>query len=135
MVKADIKENFIELRAQNNSLESIAKQLGISKPTVLKMNRELELEINRLKLINFEALAVKYKMVRSARIEGFGKLLERLDTALESVDLNRMTPVQLIELRFKVADRLKAELEFKYLEPGLGSKNFDDVTGYLAELD
>ncbi len=126
MVKADVAEKFIELRAENNSLESIAKQLGISKPTAIKIDKELELEVNRLKLINFESLAVKYKMMRSARIESFGKLLERLDTALDAADFDRMSPLQLIELRIKLADRLKEELAFKYL---------DMEQGYLAELD
>lgn len=135
MVKTDIKEKFIELRAQNNSLESIAKQLDISKPTAIKMNKELELEVNRLKLIDFEALATKYKMTRSARIESFGKLLERLDSAIESVHFEILSPLQLVELRLKLADRLKTELEFKYSEPGLASKGLDDITGYLVELD
>jgi len=126
MVKTEVKDKFIELRAAGNSLEAIAGELGISKPTAIKINKELELDIDRLKLINIEALAVKYGMVRSARIESFGRLLERLDTALESVDLNRMTPLQLVELRLKVADRLKTELDFKYL---------DMEQGYLVEFD
>lgn len=133
MVNTEQKDKFIELRAQGFSLESIAKQLKISKPTAIKMNKELELEINRLKLIDFEALAIKYKMVRSARIESTGKLLERLDTALEAADFDRLSPIQLLELRFKLVDRMKAELDFEYWEPGKFAGIESD--SYFAKLD
>jgi len=110
MVNSDTKEKFIELRAAGHSFDSIAKQLDISKPTALKLGNEFEQHIKRLQFINLEAMAEQYKLAKQFRIEGLAKLLEQVDTALQSVDFSKMAPEKLVALKCQLIDRLKQEL-------------------------
>jgi len=132
---ADQKDRFIELRAQGLSFDKIAEQTGISKPTLIKMNRELKVEVNRLKLINLESLADSYGMLRASRIQHIGNLLNRVDTALEQADLNRLPPDRLFELRFKLSDRLQREFDFTHNEPGVGSANLNGLLDCKMQID
>lgn len=131
----DQKDKFIELRAQGLSFDKIAEQTGISKPTLIKMNRDLQVEVNRLKLINLESLADSYGMLRASRIKHIGNLLNRVDTALEQSDLNSLAPDRLFELRFKLTDRLQKELEFTHKEPGIGSPNMEGMFDCDMQVD
>ncbi len=62
MTDTETQERFIELRASGYSFDKIALELGVCKTTLLKLSRKLAGEIERLKFINFEALAEKHKI-------------------------------------------------------------------------
>lgn len=47
MKNNSIKENFIRLRAEGNSLNAISKELNTSKPTLIKWEKEFEKEIKK----------------------------------------------------------------------------------------
>ena len=47
MKDSSVKEKFIQLRAKGLSFDKIAKQIKISKPTLLKWSEEFEKEINK----------------------------------------------------------------------------------------
>lgn len=134
----DQKDKFIQLRAQGLSFDKIAEQTGISKPTLIKMNRELQVEVNRLKLINLESLADSYGMLRAQRIQHIGNLLNRVDTALEQVEFDQLPTDRirlLFELRFKLTDRLQREFEFTHKEPGIGSSNVEGMFACDMKVD
>ena len=97
------KKRFIELRAAGLSFDKIAAELEVSKTTLLKLNRKLAGEIERLKFINFEALAEKYKMLKTARLEALGCLLEKVDSALEAADFSKLSPERLVLLKLKLS--------------------------------
>lgn len=44
--KVEKQAKFIELRAKDNSCDTIVKKLGVSKNTLLKWGKEFEAEIN-----------------------------------------------------------------------------------------
>lgn len=104
MVKAEDRDKFIELRAAGLSFDSIAQQLNISKPTLLKLARDFQGDIERLKFINLESLAERYKVLRSERLKALGGLLEKVDTAIEAADFNRLSPEKLVDLKVKLTD-------------------------------
>lgn len=106
MVKTEEKDKFIELRAAGLSFDSIAQQLNISKPTLLKMAKDFQSDIERLKFINLESQAERYKVLRAERLEGLGRLLGQVDTALEATDFSRLSPEKLIELKLKLTDKM-----------------------------
>jgi len=114
LVTQEQEEQFIELRARGLSYDSIAKQLNISKPTLLKLGKEFELAISRLKYINYEALVEKHKLAKESRLESFAELLERVNSAIEQADLSRLSPDKLIDMKCKLTDRLKEELTGRY---------------------
>lgn len=136
MLEVEKQERFIELRAAGLSFDKIAVQLGVSKSTLLKMNRQLAGDIERLKFINFEALAEKYKMLKTARLEALGKLLERVDSALEAADFSELAPERLVILKLKLTDSMKAELADSFnIEKNVLTSLLEHEADYALKVD
>jgi len=136
MLSQEQREHFIELRAAGLSFDKIAAELGVSKTTLLKLNKELAGEIERLKFINFEALAEKYKMLKTARIEALGDLLKRVDSALEAADFSKLSPDRLVLLKLKLAENMRAELAEPFsIEKTAITSIFDNEKDYSLKVD
>jgi transcriptional regulator with XRE-family HTH domain len=107
------KEKFVELRAKNWSFKKIAKQLGISKPTLIKWSKELNQKIANMKAIELEAIQEKYYMQKKQKIEIYGQQLEKikeeLEARLENNELKDVKTEQLFKLFFEYMDRLEFE--------------------------
>jgi transcriptional regulator with XRE-family HTH domain len=107
------KEKFVELRAKNWSYKKIAKQLGISKPTLIKWSKELNQKIANMKAIELEAIQEKYYMQKKQKIEIYGQQLEKikeeLEARLENNELKDVKTEQLFKLFFEYMDRLEFE--------------------------
>ena len=78
------KQKFIQLRAQGLSFESIAKELSVSKPTLIKWNAELYGEVQEAQFYEQENLLENYKLMRKQRFELYCKLLSAALAELES---------------------------------------------------
>ena len=78
------KQKFIQLRAQGLSFESIAKELSVSKPTLIKWNAELYGEVQEAQFYEQENLLENYKLMRKQRFEFYCKLLSAALAELES---------------------------------------------------
>lgn len=138
MVSQEQREQFIELRAEGLSFDAIAAKLNISKSTLIKMSRELAGDIDRLKFINLEALAERYKILKAERLEGIGKILGKVDTALENVDLSKVSAEKLIELKLKLTDKMLSEISQPYtIERGLFTKmrEKDSVEDFIMNIE
>lgn len=119
MVDTEKKERFIELRAEGFSFDTISQQLDISKATLIKLSRELAGDIERLKYINIEALAERHKVLKANRLEGLGRLLDKIDSALDSADFSKVPTERLIELKLRLTEKMQAEIASPYtLERG-----------------
>jgi len=92
------------------SFDKIAAELGISKTTALQLGHDFEQEVKRLQHIHLEALAEQYKLVKQARIEGIAMLLEKVDNSLQAADFNSLPADKLVQLKYKLVDRLLQEL-------------------------
>ena len=136
MVDNEKKEKFIELRASGMSFEKISKQLDISKPTLLKFAKEFRSEVERLHFIHLEAMAEKYKMLKIARIEAFGKLLEQVEVALDSADFKSMAPEKLVELKLKLNEKIQQELSDSFtIEKNIVHEMLDKEQDYILKVD
>jgi len=62
------KQKFIELRGQGLSFDKIVKDIGVSKGTLLKWDKELKQEISEVKFIELEAMIQKYGVLRTERV-------------------------------------------------------------------
>jgi len=76
------KEDFIELRANGLSFDKISTQISVSKPILMKWEKQFEREIDELKFLEFEALREKYNMNKKSKIEIYGELLEKARTEI-----------------------------------------------------
>lgn len=110
MVDKNTKEKFIELRAEGMSFDKIAAELGISKTTALQLGHDFKQEVKRLQFMYLEAMAEQYKLVKTARIAGIAKLLEQVDSSLQAANFDSLPADRLVQLKYKLVDRLLQEL-------------------------
>ncbi len=109
MKPADKKLAFIRLRAEGKSYRAIEAEIGVSRTTCSKWEKDLSQEIARLKAENLEALYIEYGMLREERIRRIGDALRRIDSALEKADLTQLSPDKLLTLKLKYQAALKEE--------------------------
>lgn len=104
---------FIKARAEGKSYSTIQKELGIAKATCTSWEQSLKEDIALMKREATEELYTAYNMKRDARIKTLGEILNQIDTALATYDLQEVAPEKLLDLRLKYHKELKEE----YLEP------------------
>lgn len=100
---------FIELRALGKSLDSIGKEIGVSRQTLANWEKEHEEEIQNRRAMELDALEEMYWMKKQGRIELFGESLRRVREELELRDLSEVQTVKLLELELKLVTELKQE--------------------------
>lgn len=124
----ETKARFIEMRAEGHSYAAIAKELNISKSTCSEWQRELREQIETERQGRLEGLYRQYGLIEEARVERLGKIIERLDAAIEQADLGEMDPHRLLEMALKYAEAAKQTYkdpqQFLNLER---SRRFDDT--------
>jgi hypothetical protein len=128
----EIKNQFVELRAQGLSFNAIANQLHLSKSTCCKWDKELSKEIDQLKQAELKELYDSYGMTKKARIENLGNTLDKINEALEKADFTKLPASKLLDYKLKYTQALKDE---HISEP----INLEDISAHsileaLAEL-
>jgi transposase len=108
-MKNEQKRKFLELRAKGNSYDKIARELQVSKQTLINWSKELATDLANLKAIEMEALREEYLMTAQARIELFGKQLKAIMEELEKRDLSEVPTSKLIDMLMKYYKLLQEE--------------------------
>lgn len=103
------KQRFIQLRAEGKSYTTIAQELGISKSTCTAWNRELSDEIASLKREELEQLYNNFYMTKEARIKQLGGTLDKINKALDKVDLSEVPADKLLKMKLDYTSALKEE--------------------------
>lgn len=111
MKSLDVKENFVELRAEGKSYDVIAEALGVSKQTLISWSKDLTEEINNLKAVAIDAIQEKYLANKQARVAMFGVMLKKVREELEKRDLSDIPTNQLAEMLFKFSNNLRQETD------------------------
>lgn len=109
MKPAELKQEYIRLRAEGKSFSYIAEQLHISKSTCSNWERDLATEIDELKRVELAELYESYNMTKQARIKRLGKTLEKINTALEKADFSKVDTSKLLDYGLKYTEALKGE--------------------------
>ena len=104
------KERFIELRAKGLSFDKIAKDLKISKQTLIDWSKELQSEIANLKALELDTLYEEYYLLKENRLQTFGTMLNKIKKEVESRDLSEVPTDKLLDLFLKYNSQLKEEL-------------------------
>jgi transposase len=107
--KEEQKSRFILLRAKGNSYTRIAKELGVSKGTLVNWNNELETEIAHVRSIELEALQEEFFLLKEGRIRLLGELLKTIKTEISKRDLSKVKTDKLMELQLRYFEELKGE--------------------------
>jgi hypothetical protein len=82
MYDADMKGQFLELRAKGWSLGRIAEQLKVAQRTLVDWNRQEHEQIRTLRAIELEALQEKILATREQELTRLKQELDRLEAEL-----------------------------------------------------
>jgi transposase len=107
--KGEQKSRFILLRAKGNSYAKIAKELGVSKGTLVNWNTELEAEIAQARSIELEALQEEFFLLKEGRIRLLGEQLKAIQAEIGKRDLSKVKTDKLMELQLRYFGELKVE--------------------------
>lgn len=107
--KEEQKSRFILLRAKGNSYAKIAKELGVSKGTLVNWNTELEAEIAQARSIELEALQEEFFLLKEGRIRLLGEQLKAIQAEIGKRDLSKVKTDKLMELQLRYFGELKVE--------------------------
>jgi hypothetical protein len=117
--KAELKSEFVQLRAKGLPYLRIAERLGVAKSTLANWNAELEAEIASAKAMELEALQEQFFLLKEGRITLLGEQLRRLRSELANRDLADVPTDKLLELVLRYHATLKEEfVEVRPLSEG-----------------
>ena len=109
MKPCELKQEYIRLRAEGKSYSYIADKLHISKSACSKWETQLEADIAQLKREELNSLYEAYSMKKEARIRKLGDTLDRVEEALDAVDLKEVAPEKLLDFKLKYTEALQKE--------------------------
>jgi len=105
------KNRFIELRGQGLSFDKIAEEIGVSKGSLLKWDKQFKREISEIRFIQLEAMIEKYGVLRTERVRVYGEMLEKYRKELSTRDLADVATNKLLDMTLTVEDRLREEMK------------------------
>lgn len=106
----ELKQRFIELRAQGWSYDKIALELGKAKQTLVDWGKEFKEEIANLKALELDKLYQEYYLTKENRLQTFGQMLSRIKDEVLSRDLSEVPTDKLLELFLKYNSQVKEEI-------------------------
>jgi|SRR5262245_27921384 len=115
MKEQEIRNRFVDLRAKGWSYERIAKELKVSKQSLINWSKQLSLEISNLRTIQLESLQEEYYLLKTQRIEILGQKLKAVKEELDQRNLADIPTEKLFNILFKghaILDQLP-ELTFQ----------------------
>lgn len=93
MSKQNLKEQFVELRIKDETFESIAKQLSVSKQTLINWSKEDEIKetITTAKLMKYQNILRIYELNRQAKIEYLAELSKKVKDEVIKKDFSKVS--------------------------------------------
>lgn len=117
------KAQFIELRALGYSYRAISEKMGISKPTLIGWAKDLDREIKEQRALEMQTLIERHKAGKMARVEGFAKLLDgvnsEIEKRLEAGALDDVNTDKLLDMSLKLDKKLSEETQAGSMEYGM----------------
>ena len=74
----DVKEQFIEMKANEYSFSSISEELKVSKPTLIDWSKEFKMDIENRRSLEIKALQEKIFVIWGKRMALYHEQLERV---------------------------------------------------------
>jgi len=116
------KNRFVELRATGWSYDRIAKELKVSKQTLINWSKELSIQISNLRAIELEALQEKYSLLKRQRIEFLAQQTTAIKNELKKRKLTDVPTEKLFNLLFRgqaILQQEETDLVFQEDSAGL----------------
>ena len=126
MKNLEIRQRFIELRAQGKSLRDAADELSVGRQTLVRWEREYKEQIENLKAIELDALTERYRLTVQEQIKRYGAFLERVTEELLGRDLTNVPTAKLYDVMVKLDARIEAVC------PALTLRDDDEIADQQA---
>jgi hypothetical protein len=107
--KAELKAEFVLLRAKGLPYARIARRLRVAKSTLANWNAELEAEIASARAMELETLQEQFFLLKEGRIKLLGEQVKRLRDELAGRNLADVPADKLMELLLKYHAALKED--------------------------
>ena len=119
MTKEQKKEEFIRLRIEGETFENIAKELGVSKQTLINWSKEgrVKSTIDMARISKYQSILKVYELNREAKVTFFAELINKVKEELLKRDISDYS----FEKLFNVL--IGSQKEVRALIP---EKNFSD---------
>ena len=111
MNKLEKKERFIRLRALGVPYSEIEKELGHTKKTLIKWERELIEDIKKARAGEIEHIRSVYWGEKRARVDLLRERLKRLHEEERRRDLSEISTAKLMGLESQTSEELKKEIQ------------------------
>ena len=128
MENLETKNKFVELRAKGNSFQSIGNTLGVSKQTLINWSKDLQIKINNLRTVEYDALLSKYKLNKQKKLEFYGEFLEKVYSEIQKRNLEELPTEKLFHLYLKINDSLEKDMPSIVLESTTDTWSLSDIT-------
>jgi hypothetical protein len=112
-LSAELRDQFIERRAQGQTMRKISEDLGISYNTACGWNNNYREQIAAARAFYLEELEEKFYLTTEARLQFFGDQLETIKAEISRRDLSDVKTDRLFELLISCYKKLHEE----YVEP------------------
>jgi len=100
------QEQFIHLRAMGLSFDSIAKEINVSKPVLIRWNLEFQKEIQNEMFLITQELIVKYRLTKQQRLETLLKQLSNINDEIEKRNYDGLSIKDLYSIKYQLETQL-----------------------------
>lgn len=105
----DKEQQFITMRADGISYDTISKELGVAKATLIKWNKKYSNEINNLNFVALQALIDEISKSKRERVEILVNRINGINEALSNIDYSALSVKELIQLLDHTSEQLDKE--------------------------
>lgn len=105
----DKEQQFIAMRADGITYDTISKELGVAKATLIKWNKQYSNEINNLNYVALQALIDEISKSKKERVEILINRINEINEALSKIDYATLSVKDLIQLLEHTNGQLEKE--------------------------
>jgi hypothetical protein len=114
----EIRQKFVDRRAQGWSLTRIATELDVARSTLIEWSRQLRFQLQNQTAIELDDLQDRLLGPRQHRAQQFGERLAAVEAELRKRDLGSLSTMQLFHLSSALRRQILHETEgIKFVAP------------------
>ncbi|GAI63516.1 unnamed protein product [marine sediment metagenome] len=128
------KDQFVIKRGlEGKSFDTIAKELSITKVTLIKWSKELNDDISDLEDFEKEKIIEKYKAGKRIRLEAMLKIRDKILTVIEKRNLSEVSFSSLMKNFIEVEKLLDGNLNLRFYTGGIKNTLEDNLDWSVKE--
>ncbi|GAJ07474.1 unnamed protein product [marine sediment metagenome] len=129
------KDQFVIKRGlEGKSFDTIAKELSITKVTLIKWSKELNDDISDLEDFEKEKIIEKYKAGKRIRLEAMLKIRDKILTVIEKRNLSEVSFSSLMKNFIEVEKLLDGNLNLRFYTGGIKNTLEDNLDWSTKEI-